>query len=250
MHVALRHTDHRPFPMPSPRWAFRQRWCDLLFAHWPIAPTALRPHVPAELEIDEFDGTSWVGVVPFRMESIAPRHLPPVPGVSAFPELNLRLYVRHRGVPGVWFVSLDASSSLAVWAANRFFHLPYFHATMSCRRDLGDRIAYASERRRGSPPVTFRGEYGPTSSDVFHAKAGSLDAFLVERYCLFAKTASGALLRGDIHHAPWPLQRASVNIEANTIGSAQGIALDGPPTTLHFSRAVDVILWRFSTVIP
>ena len=121
MHPALSRTDHRPWPLPSGPWRWRQCWRDLLFAHWPVPVSALRSLVPASVAIQEFDGTSWVGVVPFRMTGVMLRPLPDVPGISAFPELNLRLYVDVGGKPGVWFISLDAASSLAVWAARRFF---------------------------------------------------------------------------------------------------------------------------------
>jgi len=41
------------------------RWHDLLFMHWPIRPEALRPLIPAMLELDTFDGWAWLGVVHF-----------------------------------------------------------------------------------------------------------------------------------------------------------------------------------------
>src|SRR4030095_7094618 len=78
-------------------WVFRMRWVDLLFAHWPVPLEALRPLIPPTLEIDTFDGQAWLGVVPFRMEDVAPRFLPSPPGPGAVPELNVRPYVRRRG---------------------------------------------------------------------------------------------------------------------------------------------------------
>ncbi|HEV7300967.1 MAG TPA: DUF2071 domain-containing protein [Tepidisphaeraceae bacterium] len=244
MHPSLQHLDHRPWALPVKPWDFRQRWMDLLFAHWPIPASSVRHLVPAELEIDEFDGTTWVGVVPFRMEGIAPRRLPSLPWVSAFAELNLRLYVRYRGKPGVFFISLDAANPLAVWTARRFFHLPYFNAQMTATRD-GEAIDYHSRRVGPGTPVTFKGRYWPTS-DVYRATAGSLEHFLIERYCLFTKTPAGVMLCGEVHHAPWPVQRATAEITENTIATGQGIPIDGPPALLHFSRSIDVALWRFT----
>ncbi len=244
MHALLSQTNHRPFPLPAGGWRYRQRWCDLLFAHWPIAASILRPFVPAELEIDEFDGTSWIGLVPFRMEGITHRLLPELPWVSAFAEMNVRIYVRHKGVPGVWFFSLDAANQLAVWAARRYFHLPYYFAEMSVQPTADGGVAYRSKRKGVGPAAEFDGEYRPVS-DVFHAKRDSLDAFLVERYCLFTKSPTGGLLRGDIQHAPWPIQRAEANIVTNTACAAAGIELPSTPPVLHFSRRIDVILWPF-----
>src|SRR5689334_9493798 len=106
------------------------------------------------------------------MEGVMARGLPDVPAVSAFPELNLRLYVAVGGKAGVWFVSLDAASRLAVWGARRFFHLPYFHADMEARDERGA-IAYSSVRRGPAPRVAFRASYQPTSP-VYEARRGSL----------------------------------------------------------------------------
>jgi uncharacterized protein YqjF (DUF2071 family) len=162
VHPALEKLDHRPWPLPRGPWRWRQRWHDLLFAHWPVPAARLRPLVPPAVSIQERDGTAWVGVVPFRMEGVMRRPLPDVPGLSAFPELNLRLYVEVDGKPGVWFISLDAANRVAVWGARRFFHLPYFLADMESRDD-GQRIHYSSVRRAPGARVAFRCVYGPTS---------------------------------------------------------------------------------------
>ena len=168
------------------------------------------------------------------------RPLPDLPGVSAFPELNLRLYVELGGKPGVWFISLDAANRLAVRAARALFQLPYFHADMTVERE-GERIRYRSERRSRDPRVAFRGRYGPTSG-VFESKRGTIEHFLTERYCLYTQARDGAILRADVHHWPWPLQHAEVEIEENAVAQPQGIDLTGPPL-LHFSRQLDVVVW-------
>ena len=247
MHPAFRRTDHRPWPLPGRPWIGRQRWLDLLFAHWPVPADRLRPFVPAGVTIQEYDGTSWVGVVPFLMEDVAPRGVPALPWISAFPELNLRLYVDVDGKPGVWFVSLDAGNPLAVWAARRFFKLPYFTADMQVDR-AGARVRYRSSRR-SNPRVTFAGTYAP-SGPVFEPRRGTLEHFLTERYCLYTHDGHGGLFRGEIHHQPWPLQTATAEITENTIGDAQGITLAGPPPLLHVSRRQDVVVWLIERVEP
>ena len=159
MHPSLAHLDHRPWPIPTRAWTWRQSWRDLLFAHWPIEARALRPLIPDGLDIQEFGGTAWIGVVPFRMSGVMHRPLPDLPWISAFPELNVRTYVERDGRPGVWFLSLDATNPLAVWAARTFFHLPYHRAAMSLV-DQGDRIEYRS--RRGD--ARFDGWYRPSAA--------------------------------------------------------------------------------------
>jgi len=244
MHPALSETAHRPWPLPEGPWRWRQSWCDLLFAHWPVPAAALRHLVPGELEIDEFDGTSWVGVVPFRMEGVMLRGLPSLPGVSSFLELNLRLYVRYRDRPGVLFLSLDASNPPAVWAARTFFHLPYFRARMSIEEFAGD-FSYYSERVVGG--VAMEVIYGP-DGEISRAASGSLDHWLTERYCLYTRSQSGKLYQAQIHHAPWPLQSAKAEFVYNDLTNPHGFALEGPPTRLHFSRHLDVVVWSLEPV--
>lgn len=240
MHPALQRTDHRPWALPSGPWRWRQSWHDLLFAHWRVPVERLKSLVPAGVSIQEFDGTSWVGVVPFRMEGVMLRPLPDLPGVSAFPELNVRLYVDVGGKPGVWFISLDAANRLAVWAARLLFRLPYFHAAMTVGQE-GNRIRYRS-RRRSTMQVAFAGTYWPTSP-VFESEPGTIEHFLTERYCLYTEERDGSILRANVHHQPWPLQAAQSEIEENSMGSGQGIDLDGPPALLHFSKSLDVVVW-------
>src|SRR6266480_3350852 len=115
---------------PDGQPLMHQVWGKLLFMHWRIDEELLRPLIPAELEIDTFDGSAWIAVTPFTMWAIRASFLPPIPGASAFHELNVRTYVHLDGVPGVWFFSLDAASALAVWGARNFYHLPYFKAEM------------------------------------------------------------------------------------------------------------------------
>jgi uncharacterized protein YqjF (DUF2071 family) len=239
MHSALLRQDHRPWPIPNRAWTWRQSWNELLFAHWPVPAEELRSLVPASLKIQQFDGTSWVGVVPFRMAGVMRRPFPDLPGVSAFPELNLRLYVERDGKPGVWFLSLDAGNRLAVWAARRFFHLPYHFAEIHQLTDR-DTIRFHCSRRQDTD-VGVRVEYRPQSG-IFEARPGTLEHFLAERYCLYAQSPKGTLYRGHVHHVPWPLQNAIGQIEASGLVRPHGISLRGEPL-LHFSAGVDVVVW-------
>ena len=234
--------SHRPWPLPAGPWTIEFTWHDLLFLHWPVPAVELRELVPASLELDLYHGEAWAGVIPFFMSGIRLRGLPPLPGTSAFAEVNLRTYVLFRGQPGVYFFSLDAASLLAVRTARVWYHLPYYHARMSVERQ-GDAVLYSSERRENPRPAEFRARYRPTS-EVRHSLPGSLEHWLTERYCLFATDRRGNVIRAEIDHVPWPLQRAEADLESETLARAAGINL--PPTAplAHFSRKLEVCVWR------
>ena len=220
----------------------RMRWLDLLFAHWPVDAEALRAHLPVDLELDTFDGQAWLGIVPFRMEDVGPRGLPAPPIAGAFPELNVRTYVTHRGRAGVWFLSLDAANRIAVEGARAAFHLPYVHAAMTVTA-RGDAIEYDSTRRdRRVPPATFRATYRPTGP-IERAEPGSFEAWSTERWRLFAVDHRGRIERTEIRHAPWPLQPATAELEATEMAAAHGITLPAVPPHLRFARRLDVVAW-------
>ena len=204
----------------------------------------LRPLVPAELEIQQFGGSSWIGVVPFRMTGVMRRGIPDLPWVSAFPELNVRLYVEHGGKPGVWFLSLDATNALAVWAARRFFYLPYYRATMALRRDGADYV-YASQRAGAE----FKGRYRACSGPEY-ATPGTLEHWLTERYCLYARDPQGTLWRNEVHHLPWPLQRAEAEIERNTFFDFHRLPTPSGAPLLHFAERIDVVVWGGERLSP
>lgn len=246
MYPSLEQVDHRPWPVPEGRWNLRQQWLDLLFAHWPIDAAVLKPLVPEGVEIEEFGGISWVGVVPFRMTGVMFRGLPDLPWLSSFPELNLRLYVRHRGRSGVWFLSLDAPNLVAVLAARFRYGLPYHWSKVEHLSHDGADAAYpftmTAECGRARPPLRFRARYGPAGA-VFRAKPGSLEHFLTERYCLFTRGRGGKILRVDVHHEPWPLQPGRAEVYAGDLLRPFGLQLPEGPPHLLFSSGVRVVSW-------
>jgi uncharacterized protein YqjF (DUF2071 family) len=232
---------HRPWPLPDGRWIMAQSWLDLLFCHWPVDPVAVRPHVPASLPLDLFDGGAWVSIAAFETRATRPRGLPPPPVLSRFPELNVRTYVTLDDRPGIWFFSLDAASRLAVEVARRLYRLPYFRARMSIGAD-GPRVHCHSERRdRRGPAARFEAAYRATGSPR-RAAPGSLEAWLVERYRLYTVDGRGRVLHGDIHHAPWTLHDADADIGADTTTAALGIERRDTPVLQVVARQ-DVVFW-------
>ncbi len=234
---------HRPWPMPDSPWLMTQSWHDLLFAHWPVDARALRERMPPGLELDLYEGQAWVGVVPFDMTNVAPRFVPAVPGISAFPELNVRTYVTLGGKPGVYFFSLDAESAVAVALARTLLKLPYFTAAMDVTRQDGW-VDYWSERLadHDAPPAEFEGRYRPVGP-AHHAAKGTLEYFLTERYCLYNVDEQFKAYRLEIHHPPWALQRAEADITVNTMADAVGIRLPSMAPLLHYAARQDMVAW-------
>jgi uncharacterized protein len=242
MKTLLMETGHRPWPVARGPWVMAQRWHELLFAHWPVPAGALRPLVPASLDLDTREGQAWLGVIPFRMSGVRLRGTPALPRLSAFPELNVRTYVVRNGKPGVWFFSLDAGNAAAVAVARAWFHLPYFRARMRSRED-GGWIEYRSVRTHsGAPVAELAVRYRPRGEERA-PEPGSLEHWLTERYCLYAVGSRGRIFCGEIHHPRWRLREADAEFERNTMAAALGVVLPEMPPILRFAERQEVVIW-------
>ena len=220
-----------------------QVWHDLLFAHWPVSPDVMRPLVPPQLRLDTYDAQCWVGIVPFHMSGVRMRGIPPLPGLSAFPELNVRTYVSCKDKPGVYFFSLDAANVPAVWAARSFFHLPYFFSRMRVEV-RGAEVHYSSDRLL--TPAVLHAKYRPVGPAQLH-EPGTLPYWLTERYCLYTVWRE-RVYRCDIHHPRWKLQNAELEISRNTMAQAAGIRLPETRPLLHLAKRQDVLIWPLRTL--
>lgn len=221
--------------------AMAQHWDDLLFLHWKADPSELRRRLPAGLTLDTFAGESHVGLVAFAMRGVRPWLLPPLPWLSSFLELNVRLYVRGPdGTPGVYFLSLDCERDLAVRIAQAAFHLPYRHATMRRTCEGG---AFRYSCRRGGESTAAEFAWKPHGM-IAPAKTGTLEQFLAERYVFFTATSEGKLLRGDVRHAPYPLQAAGLGTWDSRPITWDGLRVEGAPIHAMASPGVPVRCWK------
>jgi uncharacterized protein YqjF (DUF2071 family) len=232
---SLEETAHRPWGVPERPWFMGQTWERLLFAHWPVEPVRLERVVPKQLPLDVVDGKAWIAVTPFAVRGLRVRGVAPTPVLSSFPEINVRTYVTVDGQPGIYFFSLDTSSRFAVATARRIYRLPYFRA-----RQRFDGSTFTSSRAQ--PTAEFTATYRPVG-DAAPPRPGSIEHFLTERYCLYTLDEERRILRGEIHHPPWPLQAAEAEIELNTMGAQIGLELEGTPL-LHFAERQDVVFWQ------
>lgn len=246
-----------PTVRPSEPPIGHQRWTDLLFLHWRVPAEQLAELVPPSLTIDTFEGDAWVGLIPFYMSRVRPWWFWPIPGISNFCETNVRTYVHDAGRnPGVWFFSLDASQSLAVQVARQRWHLNYHRSEMRLRRD-GDRVHYSSSRLWpgtpgagcelevlvGDPPATPRGDF-----PAGQACPGTLEHFLVERYLLYTRSPGGMVLRGQVHHRPYPLREVQPERVKESLLREAGIAVSGEPAHALFSDGVDVDIFSLRPI--
>ncbi len=254
-----------PTHRPDERVIGYHCWSNLLFVHWRVPAEEIEPLIPSRLTLDTFDGEAWIGLVPFHMSGVRPWWSPPILGISTFHETNVRTYVHLDGSdPGVWFLSLDAASSLAVRLARWRWHLPYYRSRMTVSRD-GDNVHYSSQRlwpRTPNGPIADPRDIrlsidaelgepcGQPSADTsaYNAVPDTIEHFFVERYILFAHSQSGQLLRGRVHHGSYPVRAARLDRLEENLTTATGISTKlGEPHVL-FSEGVDVEIFPLRPV--
>lgn len=188
-----------------------QTWQHLAFLHWPYDVATVQRLVPDGLTVQEWGGITWVGITPFRMADVRLPALPPPPGWGAFPELNVRVYVRRPdGTDGIWFLGMLVPRRTFIAAAGSL-GLPYqrSHSSMSV---IGSNWNY-----RFSTPHWL----GSQADDWFHAavevgrpleatERTPLIESITGRWSAYHRRLR-VLWRTPIAHEPWPLHAATAS---------------------------------------
>jgi uncharacterized protein YqjF (DUF2071 family) len=214
-----------------------QHWSAVAFLHWHVDVETIRPLIDPELEADTFDGRAWIGLVPFRM-TMRPPMGPTIPGLSTFPETNVRTYVRGPdGARGLSFLSLDVPRSAAVVAARLAFGLPYFWSAMTLE-EAGRVVTYRARRRlpsRGATSVV-KVRIGPA---IPRTRVDELTDFLTARFRLFGRGPMGLYVL-PVEHPPWGLHSGTAISVADELVTAAGLPQPIDPPLVHVSPGVEV----------
>ncbi|QLG49617.1 YqjF family protein [Natrinema halophilum] len=197
-------------------------WRDGLFAHWPVDPDELRPHIPGQMHLETRDGHAWVSILPFVLTNVGFRGTPSILRF-AFAELAVRTRVRYRGEPGLYFFSIDIGNSLIATTIGQAARFPVSRARTRVSATERNHIRFSSERtgRDGGIPATFAAAYRP-DGEPFTAEPNTLAYWLTARRRFYASTDRG-VIAVEIAHEPWPLQPATASIEENTLFDSNGL---------------------------
>tara|TARA_B110000444_G_scaffold236224_1_gene247925 strand:+ start:650 stop:1372 length:723 start_codon:yes stop_codon:yes gene_type:complete len=231
---------HIPFKLPKRNYSLIQNWRHLSFMHWEVDPIKLKPYIHKGLEIDTFNGKSYITTIPFLMNKVRPRLTFPIPGISSFPEFNIRTYVTYQNKPGVLFLTLDAKSKISCAYAPWAYSLPYTYAK-GYVKIIKDGYEWKSKRVKKNLELI-----GSCHSigELTKSEPGSLDEFLLERYCLFT-FHNKKLCIAYTKHAPWTFKKAKADIIKNTLTKSYQLGISDllNPDISHTSDGVQVYSW-------
>ena len=212
-----------------------QQWQDLAYIHWRYPIDEIQSLLPAGVEVDSFDGSAWVGLIPFSMKNIGVPRLPAVPYFGSFPEVNVRTYVRRNGVPGVWFFSLDVNRFLPALVARVSYFLPYCWGKASNKRT--DTTLETEVRRRwpSRASTSIRVSIGdPIESP------DDLSVFLSARWGLYSRGIGKGVRYAPVDHETWPLWTAKLESLNDTLLIAAGLSAPVGDPHVMFSPGVSV----------
>ena len=232
-------------PTPVKRAVMVQKWENLVYVHWAVDPAVVRAVLPPDLEVDTWDGKAYVGLIPFQMRGIGLPHLPPVPYLGTFPEVNVRTYVVYNGIPGVWFCSLDINRLLPTLVARSAYSLPYCFGEVHHKRR--DNIVTTTVRRRWPRNNSNFASSTLTPSTLIEVEVGEpifeptdLEHFLSARWGLYSATRSGKLRYAAVDHQQWPLYRASLLHLDDQLVNAAGLGTPPSEPLVMYSPGVNV----------
>jgi uncharacterized protein YqjF (DUF2071 family) len=233
-------TGHRPWPVPAGNFSWYQEWNRLLFFHFRVDAALIQSLIPAGLQIDTFDGSAWVSLVPFTMNRIRLRVITSFPPVSDFHEVNLRTYVTDGKHAGVYFFSLEASRWLPAWLARSISGMPY--ETAGITRSFGDINRYQVSNTRKS---TFASVGYRPGAVIAHKTA--LQLWLTERYCVYLNK-NNRWHRFQVHHTAWPLMELDLQEVQLEYRVGPQLITEKDVVSAQYSPGVQVLAWGRETL--
>lgn len=239
-------TSAAPEPVTSApplqgRPIMHQRWEEIAFLHWRVPQRDVAPLLPPGTVPDVYDGSTWVGLIPFSMVGAGIGSGPSIPWLGTFAETNVRLYaVDRHGRRGVVFRSLEASRLAVVLGARATFGLPYCWARMRVRRH-GPAIEYTTRRRW---PIAGRGLASRivVRPDRDEVSDDPLADFLTARWGLHVQHLRRCLYVPN-EHEMWPLQSATLQHLDDDLVAAAGLpgVARRPPDSVLWSAGVRTV---------
>jgi len=213
--------------------------------NYAIDPSVIEHLVPAGVELDFFQGKTYVSLVGFlflrtRLLGI------PVPFHQDFEEVNLRFYVRRRiaGVVrrGVVFVREIVPKYAVAAIARAVFNENYVRLPMSHRLDSAiAEYAWKCDRRWSSIRIETEGAGAFPEVD-------SAEQFITEHYWGYSSQTDRGCLEYEVHHEPWRVwngRDARFEGEATSLyGPALARILTARPDSAFLAEGSPVTVFR------
>jgi uncharacterized protein len=197
-------------------------WRDLVMLNYEVAPAILQPYVPRGVELDAFEGRTFVSLVGFQFLRTRLYGIFAVPFHCNFEEVNLRFYVRRREGDEVRRGVVFVRELVPRVAIARFARLMYGEKYDSC--PMWHRIARDAEGLAAEYGWKWRGGDFRLSARVQGKPArvpeGTIENFITEHCWGYSVKRADESIEYRVSHDPW---RVWVSTDAAFAGDAAAI---------------------------
>jgi uncharacterized protein YqjF (DUF2071 family) len=188
-------------PRVSARPFLTAEWLNVAAITFAATEEQLRPYLPGGATIDALEGSPRVSLVAFEFRRTRVRGLA-IPRHIAFPEINLRFYVRHGGERGVVFIRELVPRQAIATVARLLYNEPYERVPMRCGADPAE---------DGGVRVWHRFGRGCTLTMTGAAEAvvpdeGSAGHWLTDHSLGVGRRRDGTTMLYNVAHPTWALR--------------------------------------------
>ncbi len=182
----------------------KAEWQNLIMANYEIDPVCLLPYLPKGIELDFFEGKTYVSLVGFLFKDTTLFGLP-IPFLGTFEEVNLRFYVvRKFGDElrrGVVFINETVPNAAVAWVANKLYKEHYI-AIPTKHRWMLDKtkkeIEYEWKVKNDWNKIRVE-----ASANSVPMQKGSVEEFIFEHYYGYTRVKASQTIEYRVNHPRW-----------------------------------------------
>ena len=193
------------------------KWQNIIMANYEIDPSYLLPYLPKGVELDYFNGKSYISLVGFMFKDTSLFKIP-IPFFGTFEEVNLRFYViRKVGNSvrrGVVFINETVPNKTVAWIANKLYKehytsIPTKHTWEINKVDKQIEYKWLVNNHWNYLKVF-------ANSHKQDMQSNSIEEFIFEHYYGYTKVNENHSIEYKINHPSWKINKINnYEIECN-----------------------------------
>jgi uncharacterized protein YqjF (DUF2071 family) len=188
------------------------KWENLIMANYAIDPLILKPYLPYGVELDFYDGQTYVSLVGFMFKQTSLFQVP-IPFLGTFEEVNLRFYVKRKDGDsekrGVVFINETVPYKPVAWLANKLYKEHYI--TIPTKHDI--QIGSNHKQVRYDWKINKAWNHlAVKATNVSEAmQAGSIEEYIFEHYYGYTKISETKSQEYKVNHPRWLINKVNAH---------------------------------------
>ena len=227
------------------------RWENLIMANYEVNPDVLLPYLPKGVELDFFDGKTYVSLVGFMFKKTKIFHIP-IPFLGTFEEVNLRFYVKRTEGDtikrGVVFINEIVHCQLVAWLANKSYKEHFIAIPTKSKID----ILMHSKSIRYEWKINKEWNHLSVNASIENEEmiVGSKEEYILEHYYGYTRIDSQHSQEYEVKHPRWRVNKVedySINCDfksmygadfdfLNNVAPNSVILAEGSPISVEWKR--------------